>query len=213
MDILVNDSDIRIARLTLGPWATNAYILTCPRTGASALVDAPADARTLIETLRGTQPQYILMTHGHGDHTGALAELCATLKVPLAIHPDNRMRLPVQPTVLLSDGDVLAVGDVKIEVLHAPGHTPGSVCFRIGRYLIAGDTVFPGGPGRTESPADLRRIISSITGKIFVLPDDTLIFPGHGDSTVLKKEKDEFAVFSSRPHDPGLCGDVLWMTS
>jgi glyoxylase-like metal-dependent hydrolase (beta-lactamase superfamily II) len=79
--------------------------------------------------------------------------------------------------------------------------------------LIAGDTIFPGGPGRTISPTALREIIESITRKIFVLPDDTQVYPGHGDSTALKKEKDEFAVFSSRPHDPQLCGDVLWLSS
>jgi glyoxylase-like metal-dependent hydrolase (beta-lactamase superfamily II) len=79
--------------------------------------------------------------------------------------------------------------------------------------LISGDSIFPGGPGKTRSPAALKQIIKSITEEIFVLPDDTQIYPGHGDSTVLKKEKDEFAVFSSRLHDPGLCGDVLWLSS
>jgi len=115
--------------------------------------------------------------------------------------------------VLLDDGDVVSFGIVNLEVLHTPGHTPGSLCFRRGRYLISGDTIFPGGPGKTRSPAGLRQIIESITGKIFILPDDTEIYPGHGGSTTLKKEKDEFAVFSSRPHNADLCGDVLWLSS
>jgi len=96
-------------------------------------------------------------------------------------------------------------------VLHTPGHTPGSLCFRVGRYLISGDTIFPGGPGRTSSPDDFKQIVKSITEKIFVLPDDTQIYPGHGNSTVLKNEKEEFAVFTSRPHEPNLCGEVLWL--
>jgi glyoxylase-like metal-dependent hydrolase (beta-lactamase superfamily II) len=79
--------------------------------------------------------------------------------------------------------------------------------------LISGDTIFPGGPGKTKSPADLRQIIKSITDKILVLSDDTAIYPGHGDSTTLKKERNEFAIFSSRPHDLNLCGDVLWLSS
>jgi glyoxylase-like metal-dependent hydrolase (beta-lactamase superfamily II) len=79
--------------------------------------------------------------------------------------------------------------------------------------LISGDTIFPHGPGRTGTPAALRQVIESITEKVFVLPDDTQVHPGHGDSTVLKKEKEEFAVFSSRSHDSGLCGDVLWLSS
>jgi glyoxylase-like metal-dependent hydrolase (beta-lactamase superfamily II) len=87
------------------------------------------------------------------------------------------------------------------------------VCFLTGKYLISGDTLFPGGPGKTGSPGNLEQIIESIKGKILPLPDDTYVYPGHGDSTVLRKEKEEFAVFSSRPHDPNLCGDVLWLSS
>ena len=108
---------------------------------------------------------------------------------------------------------MISFGKVKLEVLHTPGHTPGSLCFRTGKYLISGDTIFPGGPGKTRSPAELSQIIKSITEKLFVLPDDTQIYPGHGDSTVLKKEKDEFAVFSSRAHNPNLYGDVLWLSA
>jgi glyoxylase-like metal-dependent hydrolase (beta-lactamase superfamily II) len=105
------------------------------------------------------------------------------------------------------------VGKIKLQVLHTPGHTPGSVCFKVSKYLISGDTIFPGGPGKSGSPDNLKQIIKSITDKIMVLPDDTAIYPGHGEATTLNKEKQEFAVFSSRPHDPNLCGDVLWLSS
>jgi len=88
-----------------------------------------------------------------------------------------------------------------------------SVCFLVGKHLISGDTVFPGGPGKTESPADSMQIIESITRKIFVLLDDTEISAGHGDPTLLSKEKTEFAIFSSRFHDPNLLEDVLWLSS
>ncbi|MBM3149038.1 MAG: MBL fold metallo-hydrolase [Chloroflexi bacterium] len=83
----------------------------------------------------------------------------------------------------------------------------------MGKYLIAGDTIFPGGPGKTGAPADLKKIINSLVSKIFVLPDETEVYPGHGGSTVLGKEKKEFAVFNSKTHDPSLCGDVLWLSS
>lgn len=109
--------------------------------------------------------------------------------------------------------DTIDVGRLKLKVLHTPGHTPGSVCFLLGKYLISGDTIFPGGPGKTTTPADFEQIVKSIETKIFVLPDDTEVYPGHGDSTVLGKEKKEFAIFASRPHTPGLCGDVLWLSS
>jgi len=213
MVVVVKDDNIEIERLELRPWGTNAYIIICLQTGNSVLIDAPADASTIMKRLQGTKPKYILLTHNHMDHIGALSELRSKLKVPLAAHAADSTRLPSPPEILLNDGDVVSFGKVKLEVLHTPGHTSGRLCFKIGKYLISGDTIFPGGPGKTRSPADLRQIIKSITDKIFVLPDDIEIYPGHGDSTILKKERDEFAIFSSRPHDPNLCGDVLWLSS
>lgn len=166
-----------------------------------------------MDRLKSSNPKYILLTHNHMDHIGALTELQARLKVPLAAHVLDARNLPSPPEMLLNNGGAISFGNLKFEVLHTPGHTPGSLCFRVGCYLIPGDTIFPGGPGKTRSPADFKQITKSITEKVFVLPDDTQIYPGHGDFTVLKKEKDEFAVFSSRPHNPDLCGDVLWLSS
>jgi len=213
MVVVVKDNDIQIERLELKPWGTNAYIIICLQTRDSVLIDAPADASTIIKRLEGTNPKYILLTHNHVDHIGVLFELRSKLKVPLAAHAADSARLPSPPDILLNDGDLVSLGKVKLEVLHTPGHTSGSLCFKIGRCLISGDTIFPGGPGKTKSPADLRQIIKSITDKILVLSDDTAIYPGHGDSTTLKKERNEFVIFSSRPHDLNLCGDVLWLSS
>jgi len=213
MVVVAEDDAIQIERLELGPFGSNAYIAICQKTRDSVLIDAPAEASTIMDRLKSTNPQYILLTHNHMDHIGALAELQAGLKVPLAAHTLDAGNLPSPPEMLLSDSDTVSFGNLKLEVLHTPGHTPGSLCFKAGRYLISGDTIFPGGPGKTRSPADFKQIIESITGKIFVLPDDTQIYPGHGNFTVLKKEKDEFAVFSSRAHNPNLCGDALWLSS
>ncbi len=213
MAVAAEDDDIRIEKLTLGPFGTNAYILVCRKTNDSVLIDTPAEAETILERLKGTNPKYILLTHNHMDHLGALAELHRSLKVPLAAHAADSGNLPVKPEIAIKDGDTLSVGNLKIEVIHTPGHTPGSLCFLTGSYLMSGDTIFTGGPGKSWSPDNLKQIIESITGKIFVLPDDTRIYPGHGESTVLKKEKEEFAVFSSRSHDPNLCGDIVWLTS
>ena len=213
MVVVAKDADIQIERLELGSFGTNAYIAICQKTRDSVLIDAPAESNTIMDSLKNTNPKYILLTHNHIDHIGALAELQARLKVPLAAHALDTRNLPSPPEILLSDSDTVSFGNLKFEVFHTPGHTPGSLCFKVGRYLISGDTIFPGGPGRTRSPADFKQIIKSITEKIFVLPDDTPIYPGHGDSTVLNKAKDEFAVFSSRPHNPDLCGEVLWLSS
>ncbi|UCD22526.1 MAG: MBL fold metallo-hydrolase [Chloroflexota bacterium] len=213
MSILAEDSTLRIERLELGPFGTNSYIVTCRRTGDSVLIDAPAEPNIIKEKLKTTIPQYILLTHNHIDHIGALAQLRAELKVPLAAHASDAKNLTPFPETLLNDDDTIWLGELKFTVLHTPGHTPGSLCFLVGCYLISGDTIFPGGPGRTGSPDDFKQIINSITEKILVLPDDTQIYPGHGNSAVLKNEKEEFAVFCSRPHEPNLCGEVLWLST
>ena len=212
VNVVKNDS-IEIEKLELGPFGTNAYILVCRLTGASVLVDAPGEASKILAQLQGTHPKYILMTHSHMDHTGALGEVKSALNVPIAAHRDDAGNLPLKPDMFLNDGDVISCGDVRLAVLHTPGHTPGSVCFLTGNQLIAGDTIFPDGPGKTGSPADFRQIVESLSSKIFVLPEDTRIYPGHGGSTTLKKEKRAFEAFSARDHSPDLCGDVLWSSS
>lgn len=214
MPVVAEDSSIRVDMLdVVGPIVSNAYMLVCQQTGDSVVIDAPGDAGKIMEQLKGTNVKYILMTHSHFDHVGALAELRSQLEVPVAVHLLDAGSLPVPADIMLEDGGTVLFGRIELKVLHTPGHTPGSLCFLSGKYLISGDTIFPGGPGSTRSPDSLKQIIKSITEKIFVLPDDTEVYAGHGDSTILKKEKEEFAVFSSRPHSPDLCGDVLWLSS
>ncbi len=213
MELVAKDDYIQIDRLQLGAFGTNSYIIRCRVTGDSVLVDAPAEAAEILEQLKATNPVYILMTHNHMDHIGALSELKSKLGISIAAHPLDAKNLPSPADTLLGDSDTVSFGNIELRVLHTPGHTPGSLCFLTGKYLISGDTIFPGGPGMTGSPANLKQIIESITSKIFILPEDTQIYPGHGNSTILKKEKAEFAIFSSTPHDPNLCGDVLWLSS
>jgi glyoxylase-like metal-dependent hydrolase (beta-lactamase superfamily II) len=213
MVIVARDESVRINRIELGPLGTNAYVLTCRKTGDSVVIDAPAEVDRILKKLKGTNPRYILMTHGHWDHVGGLSELKLALNIPVAAHAADTVNLPITADLLLNDGDVVSFGNIQLKVLHTPGHSLGSLSFFTGKYLIAGDTIFPGGPGKTSSPVSFRRIIESITTKIFPLPDDTVVYPGHGESTILEKEKKAFGVFSSRPHDPELCGDVLWASS
>ncbi|UCH43254.1 MAG: MBL fold metallo-hydrolase [Dehalococcoidales bacterium] len=213
MVVMAKDDSIQIERLEMPPFGTNAYIVTCQVTQDSALVDAPAQPDILMDNLKGTNPKYILLTHNHMDHIGALAELHATLKIPLVVHAADATNLPLTPDMLVDDGDTISLGESKLEVLHTPGHTAGSLCFKVGNYMISGDTIFPGGPGKTRSPEAFQQIIQSITGKILTLPDDMTLYPGHGDPTSVASAREEFAVFSSRSHDPNLCGDVLWLSS
>ena len=212
MMVAASNNSLQIERLQLGPFGTNAYILLCPETKESAIVDAPAEADKIIARLKDTTPRYILLTHSHVDHIGAMTQLRQELKIPLAAHAADADVLSPPPEIMLEDGDTIEFGKIRMAVSHTPGHTPGSLCFITGGYLLSGDTLFPGGPGRTNTPADFARIVKSITEKIFTLDDNTQVYPGHGEPTTLKKEKDEFATFSSRPHHPDLCGDVLWLS-
>jgi len=213
MTEVIRDEKIQIERIETRPFGTNAYIVVCRATQDCVLIDAPGKSLKILERLKKTNPRYILITHSHMDHTGALQELKARLNVPVAAHPSDAQRLPVSCDVSLNDGGAISFGKTELKVLHTPGHTPGSVCFLKDNYLLSGDTIFPAGPGKTSSPQAFSQIIKSLKEKIFILPDDVLILPGHGESTVLKKEKEEFAVFSSRPHSPNLCGDVLWLST
>ena len=128
MVVVVEDDIIKIEKLPLGPFGTNAYIVVCQKTKDSVLIDAPAEANTILERLKGTNPKYILLTHNHMDHTGALSELHSSLKIPLAAHTSDAGNLPSSPEMLLNDGDTIQVGELKIEVIHTPGHTSGCIC-------------------------------------------------------------------------------------
>lgn len=213
MTVLVDDDRIRIIRLTLGPWETNAYVVVCLETKTSLIIDGPAEANTIVNEVKGTNPKYILLTHNHLDHIGALGELRNKLKVPLACHSLDSSGIASAPEMALKGREELSLGSIEVKAVHTPGHTRGSLCFVIGGYLFSGDTLFPGGPGNTRSSGDFKEIIRSITQKVFALPDDTVVYPGHGEPTVLKKEKEEFGAFSSRPHSPDLHGDVLWASA
>ena len=211
MTIVAKNDQIQIYRLELGPYSTNSYILTCRKTNESVVVDAPGDVDLVLAQLNKTRPQYILMTHDHLDHIGGLVELKSALDMPLAAHLADASGLPLKPDLFLNDGDEISVGAIKLRVLSTPGHTPGSICFLTGNYLFAGDTLFPGGPGKTQTPNDFRQIVKSISEKLFGLPEDTEVYPGHGESTTIGREKKLFQLFSARPQDPNLCGDVVWV--
>lgn len=213
MPVIEKNSNILIHKIETAPYGTNAYILVCLATQDSVLIDVPGEAKKILMEMEETNPTHILITHSHFDHIGALREVKDRLDVPVAAHLEDADNLPLTPDVYLKDGDTIPFGNIDLDVLHTPGHTPGSVCFVYGRYLFSGDTIFPAGPGRTGTPQAFERITKSLKEKIFVLPPNTLIYPGHGDSTILEKEQSEFEVFTSRPHPPNLCGDVLWLSS
>ncbi|MBI2886805.1 MAG: MBL fold metallo-hydrolase [Chloroflexi bacterium] len=202
-----------VRRLLLPPYDNNCYLLVCPETQESLVIDAPSEPERILELAQGTRIRQIVITHNHRDHWGALAELKQRAGAQVAAHPEDAAALPVPLDLSLQDGDLLRIGTITVQVIHTPGHTPGSLCLLTGRHLFTGDTLFPGGPGHTRTPQDLLQTIQSITTRLFPLSDDVQIYPGHGAGTELGTAKQEYAVFAAKAHDPSLCGDVTWLES
>ena len=181
---------MNIKRLEVGFFENNCYVLTGERSRESVVIDPAAEAERILRETRGTEVRYILITHGHMDHIGALEEFRRETGAAVGIHMRDAGALARKPDFFLEDGQTISSGDVTLKVLHTPGHSPGWVCFLTGKILFSGDTIFPNGPGNTALPgADEQVILSSIHSKIFVLPDDTIIYPGHGLETTVGREK------------------------
>lgn len=189
--------DLIVRKLQIGPLDNNVYVLECPSTHESVVVDASQDAGAIAEAAEGTTVRTVLMTHGDADHVDALVDLTERLEAPLLAHPGDRY--PVAVDRSLEDGDRVSFGDCSGVVLHTPGHTPGSICFHVGRHLIAGDTLFPGGPGNTNDDSErFDQIITAIGDKLFTLPDDVAVYPGHGDDTTIGAEKPHLQEWKER---------------
>ena len=207
------DATITIHKIKCGPYDNNAYLLVCPETNESILIDTPQDPAALIQVARQTQVKAIVITHNHADHIQGFSEVTTAITAPVGIGEQDAGALPTRPAILLKDGDTITAGTLNLLAMATPGHTPGSICLSIGSHLFSGDTLFPNGPGRTRTPENLKQIIESITTSLFVLADETSIYPGHGDDGTLKTERDKYQVFSSREHPNDLCGDVDWLES
>ena len=163
---------IKVGRL--GPFDNNAYVIVDPAAGEAAIVDMPTEGEKILEATAGLRVAKILLTHTHPDHWFSYDLLKQATGALVFCHPAEVQMPPERIDIPLADGEELAVGATAVRVIHTPGHTPGSVCFLVGRYLIAGDTLFPGGPGHSDTPEDLQQSIHSIVQRLYVLPDDTL---------------------------------------
>ncbi|MBN2432153.1 MAG: MBL fold metallo-hydrolase [Acidobacteria bacterium] len=201
-------------RLVIGPLEVNCYVLCCRETGVAAVIDPGAEAGRIIGEIeaRGWRPAMIINTHGHIDHVAGNSDIADHFRIPVLLHaldepllksedifglaPVLNARPSPPPERLLRDGDTVMVGQVEIQVLHTPGHTPGGCCLLADVACFAGDTVFRGSVGRTDLPGgDYDTLLESIREKILPLPDDVELFPGHGPSTTVGREKEQNPFF------------------
>lgn len=198
---------LTITKVAVGPMDNNAYFLRCPATGEVLLVDAANEASRLLELLGDDRLVRVVTTHRHGDHWQALPEVVRVTGAPVAAHPDDADELPVEVAERVADGDTVRVGEATLSVIHLVGHTPGSVALVYdadGRladspHLFTGDSLFPGGPGRTTNPQDFTTLMNDLEAKVFGrLPDATWLYPGHGADSTLGAERPQLPEWRAR---------------
>jgi glyoxylase-like metal-dependent hydrolase (beta-lactamase superfamily II) len=196
--------DLMITKVSVGPMDNNAYLLRSRGTDESLLIDAADEPEVLLGVLAGEPLATVVTTHQHADHWGALAALVRETGAQTVAGADDAEGIPVATGRTVADGDVVSVGDIDLEVIHLVGHTPGSIALLYddptgSPHLWTGDSLFPGGVGRTWSPGDFDRLIDDVESKIFArLPDETWVYPGHGDDTTLGAERPHLAEWRAR---------------
>ena len=187
---------------------TNCWLAWNNQTSDAILIDPAAPEQAIWKFVSDNKlvVRYIVNTHGHADHIGGNAFFRKLLNAPVCIHKDDAIMLENSKLnlsaylevdlslpaadVQLSDGDVLKLGDKEVRIIHTPGHTPGCISLKIENLLFSGDTLFCHDIGRTDLPGgDYNKIISSIRNNLLVLPDDTIVLPGHGPNSTIADEK------------------------
>lgn len=197
-----------LRHFTAGEYETNNYLLICEDTKEAALIDAGGNYEATVKLLKenGASLKYILHTHGHFDHVQGDSQLQKEFGTKVLIHKGDEffvkslkqqlvmhgMRPSDPPEIngFLEDGQEISVGNLKLKVIHTPGHSEGGVCFLVDKCLFCGDTLFQDNVGRTDLPGGSYKTLGeSIKNKIFVLDEDIIAYPGHGDSTSIGYEK------------------------
>ena len=193
------DARVRVDKLIVGPFENNVFIMRCKSTGDAVLLDAANEHELLLEVCRQTGVRRVLTTHGHWDHIQAV-EAVRDAGIDVGIAAEDAEMLPAYDFVI-GDGDVYSVGELRLHAIHTPGHTRGSTSFLLEDepLLFTGDTLFPGGPGNTSTPgASFDQILESIDHRLFSLPPDLLVLPGHGLDTTIGEERPHLQEWADR---------------
>lgn len=198
------------APVVVGPLAVNCFVVGCEKTLEGIIVDAGGDAGRIIATVEhfGLKIKYVINTHGHFDHIGANRAVVQHFGAKLLIHADDAPMLTraadaarmyglrgensPEPDTYLTEGMEIVFGEYGLKVLHTPGHSPGGCClyFESEKKLISGDTLFADSIGRTDLPGGAHELLlTSVRTKLFTLPDDVVVYPGHGPETSIGHEK------------------------
>ena len=198
------DGPVRIRKLSVESMDNNVYVISCARTGQALLVDAAARPDRLREAVADVDPRAVVQTHGHWDHVRAWQDLQQDPGLPVWGHPGDADLFPAPLDRELAHGDVLAVGDLEVHVIHTPGHTPGSLHYLVHGderpHLATGDSLFPGGPGNTFGNAEnFAQLMDGLEERVFgALPDATWVYPGHGADTTLGEERPKLPEWRER---------------
>jgi glyoxylase-like metal-dependent hydrolase (beta-lactamase superfamily II) len=186
---------LTISKVSVGPMDNNCYLLRCTDTGDQLLIDAANDPQVLLGLVGEAGLSTIVTTHQHWDHVQALEEVSRATGASTVAHPADESAIPVPTARAVDDGDEVQVGRIPLRIVHLVGHTPGSIAVLYSPtdeppHLFTGDSLFPGGPGRTTSPEDFTSLMDDLERKIFgPLPDETWVYPGHGKDTTLGVER------------------------
>ncbi len=186
------DSRMEIHRVVVGPFENNVFVLRCKDTGDAVLIDAANEHEQLLEMCTRLGVRRVLETHGHWDHIQAVPAMREAGYEVGVTSLDAPMLKDVGYDVFIDDAEVIEVGRLRLRAIHNPGHTVGSVSFQVegAPILFTGDTLFPGGPGATGyEGGNFEAIIHSIDTKLFTLPADTIVLPGHGVDTTIGRER------------------------
>lgn len=220
----IHDGELWTIDAYVSGFANNAYLITSKESGLSVIIDTPDEPHELIKAARETAVAAILITHNHWDHLQGFDVVVSEFPVPVGVGADDADKVRDEhgynDLIDVGHGTMLEFGDITFRCIFTPGHTPGSTCYLLPAespgavpHVFTGDTLFPGGPGRSATPEALGQILDSIRSDLHTLPSDAAVLPGHGDGTTIAAsiaESEDFPYWDAASRPADLSGDVAW---